>query len=252
MGYVDAAIGIKTGVNFGGCKNRVGSFTPPLATVLDRRFLKTLPERHLLNGIGEIVKLALVRDAALFELLESEGSSAIEDRFQTRGAGILRRAVSGMLEELEPNLFEEQLDRFVDFGHTFSPALEMCDGVDLLHGEAVAIDAGFSVMLAQQRMMLSWAAADRILSSIVRLGLPVTHPFLHPDLLWKSLQERMLHRDRLQRVPLTVAIGRAVFVNDISIAEVSRALAALTDWSAERLPSCRPLPAPVVAAESVA
>ena len=75
MGLVDAAIGIKTAVNFDKNKNRIGSFEAPFAAILDRTFLATLPMRHILNGVGEIMKLALIRDAKLFELLESEGKA---------------------------------------------------------------------------------------------------------------------------------------------------------------------------------
>src|SRR5207244_12850133 len=127
MGLVDAAIGIKTAVNFEHGKNRIGSFEPPFAAILDRSWLSTLPMRHVLNGVGEIMKLALIRDARLFELLELEGRAAIDDRFQSKGHEIIRGAIGGMLEELEPNLWEENLERATDYGHTFSPVLEMKD-----------------------------------------------------------------------------------------------------------------------------
>ncbi|EQD62990.1 3-dehydroquinate synthase, partial [mine drainage metagenome] len=59
MGYVDASVGIKTGINFNGHKNRLGSFEPPLRVFLDKELLKTLPHRHILNGVCEIIKLAI-------------------------------------------------------------------------------------------------------------------------------------------------------------------------------------------------
>ena len=66
MGYVDASIGIKTGINFNGNKNRLGSFDPPEKVFLDKSFLKTLPKRHILNGVCEIIKLAIIKDAEFF------------------------------------------------------------------------------------------------------------------------------------------------------------------------------------------
>src|ERR1051325_3800361 len=90
MGYVDASVGVKTGVNFNGHKNRLGSFEPPKKVFLDRNFLKTLPRRHLLNGVCEIIKLAVIKDLELFELLETYGTACIESRFQNdAGASIL-------------------------------------------------------------------------------------------------------------------------------------------------------------------
>ena len=71
MGYVDASIGIKTGINFNGHKNRLGSFEPPRQVLLDKTFLKTLPRRHLLNGVCEIIKLAIIKDARCFANLNN-------------------------------------------------------------------------------------------------------------------------------------------------------------------------------------
>src|SRR5215207_258830 len=69
MGYIDASVGVKTGINFNNHKNRLGSFEPPKKVFLDRNFLKTLPRRHLLNGMCEMIKLAVIKDSMLFQLL---------------------------------------------------------------------------------------------------------------------------------------------------------------------------------------
>ncbi|MFO0591491.1 MAG: sedoheptulose 7-phosphate cyclase [Polyangiaceae bacterium] len=224
MGYVDAAIGIKTAVNFDSNKNRIGTFAEPFAVILDRAFLKTLPMRHILNGVGEIAKMALIRDNDLFELLESQGRHAVTNRFQNSGEEILRRAIHGMLEELEPNLFEDNLERAVDYGHTFSPLLEMRDIDNLLHGEAVAIDCAFSVVLSQLRGLISSFTANRVLAMMHNVGLPIYHPELDAEMCWHSLEERTNHRGGLQRVPLINAIGRVQFANDITRAELERAV----------------------------
>ena len=55
---------------------------------------------------------------------------------------VLYLAIHTMLEELAPNLWEDSLERLVDFGHVFSMELEMAvlHTDKLYHGEAVAID----------------------------------------------------------------------------------------------------------------
>lgn len=226
MAYVDAAIGIKTGLNFGSGKNRIGSFAPPHACVLDRRFLATLPRRHLVNGVGEIFKLALIKDRELFTLLEREGVAAIDDRFQQRGEQLLRRSITGMLDELRDNLYEDDLERRVDYGHTFSTALEMA-APDLLHGEAVAIDCVLAAVLAERRGLLTRPALERILRLARALGLDTDHPRLDAELAWGAVVERTAHRDGRQRLPLPRGIGDAVFVNDVTPGEVEAGLASL-------------------------
>src|SRR5262249_55497766 len=157
MGLIDAGIGIKTGVNFDRHKNRIGTYFAPRRAYLDTHFLRSLDERHVANGIAEIIKMAIVKDARLFELLEENISSVVEDRFCGKEAyrEILVRATTGMLQELAGNLWEHVLERIVDYGHTFSPTLEMAALPELLHGEAVAIDMALSLVLAVQRDLIT-------------------------------------------------------------------------------------------------
>ncbi len=231
MGYVDASVGIKTGINFNEHKNRVGSFEPPQKVFLDRTFLKTLPKRHILNGVCEILKLAVIKDVALFELLESHGSDSVQSNFQDDiGGTILDSAIGGMLEELQPNLFEDNLDRKVDFGHTFSYGLETHRDSQLLHGEAVLIDIVLSALLARARNLLSKKELSRIFNLIANLGVVLSADHIDPALLWESIQERTYHRNGLQRVPLPDGLGNCVFVNDVSFEEVQSACIMLENW----------------------
>lgn len=232
MGYIDASVGIKTGINFNNHKNRLGSFEPPKKVLLDRAFLKTLPKRHILNGVCEIIKLAIIKDAALFEMLEAHGAECVEAKFQDEiGASILDQAVGGMIEELEPNLFEDDLARKVDFGHTFSYGLETHHDAHLLHGEAVLIDIVISLFLANARNLLPENELNRALSLISRLGIVINSDIIEASLLWETLEERTYHRNGLQRVPLPNGIGSCIFVNDIKFEEIQSACTILKDWT---------------------
>jgi 3-dehydroquinate synthetase len=230
MGYVDASIGVKAGINFNGNKNRLGGFVPPVKVLLDRSFLKTLPKRHILNGVCEIIKLAIIKDAGLFSLLEASGAPSVEAKFQDEaGAVILDRSISGMLDELQPNLLEEELARKIDFGHTFSYGLETRYGASLFHGEAVLLDVALSTLIAGERRLLSATDVERIFHLMASLGLVPDPSNLDANILWQSLQERVYHRNGLQRVPLPSGIGGCVFVNDVSLDEIQLAVKAMED-----------------------
>ncbi|GAB0497058.1 hypothetical protein MMPV_008381 [Pyropia vietnamensis] len=89
LALVDASVGVKTGVDWtdpvhGGLKNRMGAFYPPLAAFLDVGFVATQDERNVINGLGEVMKLALVRSSKLFDLLETHGRALIDSRFGGR------------------------------------------------------------------------------------------------------------------------------------------------------------------------
>ncbi|MYS89712.1 3-dehydroquinate synthase [Streptomyces chartreusis NRRL 3882] len=237
IGMVDAAIGAKTGVNFRRHKNRLGTYHPSAVTLIDREFLRTLTPRHLRNGIAEILKMALVKDAALFEHLEAHGPRLVDERMQSAGSSdgagvaeeVVARAIGGMLEELQPNLWEHELQRLVDFGHSFSPAIEMTALPELLHGEAVCIDMAFSAVLAHRRRLLDRGDLTRILRVMDRLELPAWHPVCTPELMAGGLADTVKHRDGKQLLPLPDGIGRVRFVNDVSRTEVDAALDMLVD-----------------------
>lgn len=234
MGYVDAAIGIKCGINFNNQKNRVGSFEPPLKVLLDPTFLKTLSDRHILNGVGEIIKLAIIRDAGLFKQLEKMGNSCIQKKFQGDDCqGILDQSINIMIDELAPNLYEENLSRSVDFGHTFSLAYEMEANCDLLHGEAVVIDIVLSLFLAKIKGILSSDNLNRMLNLIRVFNYNFSQVFLESDILWNSILERQRHRNGLQRIPLPHAVGEHVFVNDVTFHELDNANVFLENWMYE-------------------
>jgi 3-dehydroquinate synthetase len=235
LGQVDVSASAKTGINHRGYRNRLGTYSPPPRTLIDLGFLGTLPQRQLRNGIGEIFKMALVRDLRLFELLEEYGGALIESRFQDgtgekNGAGdgvareVIGRSISGMVEELEPNLWEKNLQRPADYGHSFSPLVEMRALPELLHGEAVAMDCAFSAVLATGRGLLRDADRNRIVGAARRLGLRTSHPlFCDPDLLTEALADTTRHRNGQQNLPMLTGIGGICFLNDITASEIKEA-----------------------------
>lgn len=244
IGLVDAGVGVKTGVNYSTGKNRLGTYAPATATFLDRSFLRSLDLRHISNGLAEILKMALIRSEKLFDLLESHGPAVRADRFQGTSGDLARAAdaiiaesIHLMLEELQPNLWESSLERCVDYGHTFSPTVEMHALPELLHGEAVVIDMALTTALSTLRGDVSEAQADRIFSVIRALGLPLWNDVLDDtSLLEHALQDTVRHRDGQQRLPLPLGIGRHRFVNDVTPAELREAARLLHGRAADLSP----------------
>lgn len=235
MGYVDASVGAKSGVNFAGKKNKLGCYLPPALALLDRSFLVSLDARQLSNGAAEIMKMAMVKDPELLSLLERHGPALIEHRFQTvpgvkdGGAApsrVLYLAIHTMLEELAPNLWEDSLERLVDFGHVFSMELEMAalHTDKLYHGEAVAVDMAFSAVLAYVRGQISAEYRDRLLATMRGIGLPVYHPGFDEPMVEEALYERVKFSSG-QKIPLPTAEGEARLFNDISMDQCREALA---------------------------
>ncbi|KAJ4918588.1 hypothetical protein JOQ06_022113 [Pogonophryne albipinna] len=220
LSYIDASVGAKTGVNFANCKNKLGAYIPPAAAFLDLSFIQTVPRRQISNGLAEMLKMALMKHRGLFELLETHGRMLLDTKFQADNrvygrncmqvaSQATRIAIVTMLEELAPNLWEDDLNRLVDFGHLISPALEMKVLPSLLHGEA--------------RGLLTEEEKHRIINCMVGLELPVWHEAFTMELIQKSLQDRLKHSGGLVRMPLPVALGEAEISNDTSCEILHRA-----------------------------
>lgn len=231
VGQIDAGIGIKGGVNFYGKKSFLGCFHPPETVLIDPLFLRSLPIDSLRCGLAEILKIALVRDAALFDLVEAHASSFLASGFtKPRAAArtVLWRAADGMLQELAANAYENQsYQRLVDFGHTLSPLLEAVTQFTLPHGQAVAIDMALSAVLSSELGWMRPAVRERILSVIVAAGLPIFSAHLTPALCRKALREASRHRGGAPNLVLPVAVGNATFLeraDDLPPATLERAI----------------------------
>jgi 3-dehydroquinate synthase len=224
---IDAAIGVKTAVNYQGRKSAIGTYYPPAGVLVDPSFLTTLSRRELASGLAEAIKIAVVADAELFELLETRSATIGDAVDGTNARELIAGCITALLPELADNLWETQLERLADFGHTFSPALEMAAAGRLLHGEAVALDMALSIELAEGRGYIDGDTGARVRGLLSDAGLPLLDDLMTEERLWRGLGETTRHRGGLQRLPLPVAIGSAAFVSDIGREELGRALARL-------------------------
>jgi 3-dehydroquinate synthase len=226
LAIVDASVGVKVAANHFGRRNRIGAYYPPIATLLDKKFIATQDERNIVNGIAEIFKLAVIKDKELFELLEASAEQLITEKFQFGAVPVrvINSAITGMIEELAPNLWERKLDRCVDFGHSFSPIIEMQNMDTLQHGEAVVLDCLLSSCLANVRGYIDTETLERIFKTAHSLKLPVFHKdFCKIDLLKKSLSDTMKHRNSNQYLPVPVGIGNYKILNDVTDDEIKKA-----------------------------
>lgn len=216
IGQIDAGIGIKGGVNEGRAKNYLGCFHPPAAVLVDPAFLQTLPAEHLRYGLAEVIKIALVGCRQLFDTVADWGPALVESGF-ARPADVaqevIARAIELMLDELRPNLFEDQNNRrAVDLGHTFSPLIEGATDFALHHGAAVAIDLALSAGIASGLGYCSRAERDAIHETLSASGLPIHHPCLTPELCWRAMEKATAHRRGAANLVVPAGIGQVTFV----------------------------------------
>jgi 3-dehydroquinate synthetase len=234
IGLIDASVAIKVAVNHGKLKNRLGAFHPSQKVILDFSFLRTLPVDQVRNGMAELIKIAVVGNLDIFELLEANGEGLLQTRFgHLDGTAELRQAadritydaIDTMLRLEVPNLHELDLDRVIAYGHTWSPTLELVPEVPMFHGHAVNIDMAFSATMAAHRGYITTDDRDRILGLMSRVGLALDSPYLTPELLRRGTEAIIQTRGGLLRAAVPHPIGTCLFVNDLTAAELDEVLA---------------------------
>jgi 3-dehydroquinate synthase len=147
LAMVDASIGGKTAVDFGGVKNSIGHFYPAALTVIEPAFLDTLPQDEMLNGRMEMVKTAAVTDSDLYaQLLADSGVGDVGRRQVVDVARIKVRVV-----KVDP--YDHSIRRILNFGHTFGHAIEVYSG--LPHGLAVGVGMLVAMYLSVKKIGLA-------------------------------------------------------------------------------------------------
>lgn len=220
LAIVDASVGVKVAANHLERRNRIGAYYPPIATFLDKKFIKTQNDRDIINGIAEIFKLAVIKSEELFVLLEENYEQLINEKFQFGAVPVrvINLAITGMIEELAPNLWEKKLDRCVDFGHSFGPLIEMQNLPNLYHGEAVVLDCLYSSCIAEVRGYITMDQLRRIFKCAKNLKLPTWHEdFSRVRLLESALQDTMKHRNGNQYLPVPIGIGQYTMLNNVTV-----------------------------------
>ena len=161
LSMVDAAVGGKTGINFAGLKNEIGAFRSAVDVIVDTTFLRTLDNENICSGYAEMLKHALLHNAAMW-------AEHLEQDLQHPDYEALARLVQQSIEVKErivgEDPHEKGLRKALNLGHTFGHAFEslaLSQGRPVLHGYAVA-----------------WGIVCELYLSSVLLGFPSAH--FHP------------------------------------------------------------------------
>lgn len=141
LSMVDASVGGKTGVDYGGFKNQIGVFCNSVGVVREHLFLSSLPRREVLSGMAEMLKCGFVADGQLLNVDESNFISYIE-----RSVAVKENVVS-------EDPLEQGHRRILNFGHTVGHAVEshfLQSCHPLLHGEAVAVGMWCALWMSER------------------------------------------------------------------------------------------------------
>lgn len=138
LAMVDASVGGKTGINFGGLKNEIGVFSDSRFVIINTQFLDTLDHDNICSGYAEMLKHGLISDERTWaELVTFDLENPDLSQLQRMVADSIK--VKERIVETDPH--EHGIRKALNLGHTMGHAFEsfaMRRGTPILHGYAVA------------------------------------------------------------------------------------------------------------------
>ena len=189
LGVVDAATGGKTGINFKGLKNEIGTFATAEKVLIDTRFFKTLDFKNRLSGYAEMVKHSLIADSIL---LEQTLNYDLDSFDMTRLATLLKQNLQIKENIVEVDLHESGLRKALNFGHTVGHAFESLSyemGNPMLHGFAVM----WGIIAELYLSLIKLKFDKKIVSQILAFAKEYYGAFPYTCKQYDRLYELMLH-----------------------------------------------------------
>jgi shikimate kinase/3-dehydroquinate synthase len=221
LGMVDAAIGGKTGIDFGAGKNVLGAFHQPLAVCANVARTRTEPRRSFVSGLAEVVKSALVGDASLLSDLERDADAILAGEVEPLRRAV-RAAAAVKASVVSRDEHEAGLRAILNLGHTLGHALESAGGFGRwFHGEAVSMGtvAALRVGVALGRTPAELPA--RVEALLARLALPVRLDRGEVEMSLPLLALDKKRSDDAVRFVFVEAPGKAGYTR-ISLSELGR------------------------------
>lgn len=220
----DSGIGVKNGINAFGKKNFVGSFAVPYAVINDDSFLTTLDIRDWRSGISEAIKVALIKDYAFFEWIETN-VNLLNSRDKKVMNELIYRCANLHMDHIKNSgdAFELGSSRPLDFGHWSAHKLEQLSNYEIRHGEAVAVGIAIDTAYSYLKGHLSEAETTRVLDCIVDLGFIISYKEVNESII-KGLDEFREHLGGRLTIMLLESLGKGFEVNDMDAEIVMKSI----------------------------
>ncbi|MFL9844048.1 3-dehydroquinate synthase [Flavobacterium rhizosphaerae] len=155
LAMVDASVGGKTGIDLGVLKNQVGIIINPVAVLIDKEYLNTLPANQMRSGLAEMLKHGLIADTEYWWKLNNLNDLTTEDLEDLIYTSV---TIKNNIVLQDPT--EKGIRKTLNFGHTIGHAVESyclanINKETLLHGEAIAVGMVTEAYLSKELSLLS-------------------------------------------------------------------------------------------------
>lgn len=215
LSQTDASVGGKTGVNFNGYKNIVGSFNYPEKVIIDVSVLKTLSKQEFSNGLAEVIKHGVIADFEYFKFIENNIDKIMEFDKELLSE-VVYRSIKIKNNIVLKDEKESGIRKILNFGHTFAHAIEK-EG-NITHGQAVSVGMIMACELSEKYGHLEIGVKERLSNLLEKAGLPTQSEIEAKTILKNLLHDKKSKGDSIDFV-LLKEIGEA-FIKNIKKSEI--------------------------------
>ena len=221
LSQVDSSVGGKTGIDFCGNKNLIGSFYQPDLVYINTNTLKTLPHREFSSGIAEVIKYGLIYDREYYSYIIQNKEDIKRLKVVTL-QHIIKRACQIKAEIVAEDERETGKREILNFGHTFGHAIESLCNFSVLHGEAIAV--GFMAALQLSRTSEEDMADIKHLLEFFRLPVSIKIENVASHVVYNQMHLDKKSKDGRITLILLKEIGHAFSDNSIQEQDILRAI----------------------------
>jgi 3-dehydroquinate synthase len=221
LSQVDASVGGKLGIDFDHYKNHIGVFQEPEAVIICFDFLKTLDSKELRSGFAEVIKHALIADAAAWHTIKTQ--SLADQQWNE----VIPHSVNIKYKITTEDPTEQGLRKVLNFGHTLGHAVEsyfLEKGNRILHGEAIAIGMIMEAYLSFEKKFISLEELKEIENYLLKIYDKISIPEESiDDIIALTLQDKK-NEQGLVLFSLLEKIGKANWNQPINAELMKKAI----------------------------
>jgi 3-dehydroquinate synthase len=217
LAMIDASIGGKTGVNFGGFKNHIGSFSNAHSILIYPHFLDSLPLNHVRSGLAEILKIGLISNSMLYyDILKTHDNQSIS-------SDLIKLSIIEKLKIVVQDPNESSIRKLLNFGHTIGHALESYSLAysqnPILHGEAIYLGIIAESFISTKLNLLKSNDLDQLTNFVLSVYPKSEWPDFDFDLVMNLMKEDK--KNSLSKInfslPTEIGAGKIDFFPDNSL-----------------------------------
>ena len=186
LSMVDSSVGGKTAINLDSGKNLAGVFYQPSLVYIALDFLKTLPKREILSGMGEVIKYAFLGDLV-----------TVDDIKQGITKELIYKCVSNKADIVNKDEKESGERKLLNLGHTVGHAIEKASNYFISHGECVLLGMKKAIEISKSVNGLTENNANKAMEILLLSGSKLSLSFDKDELYSYLKQDKKGQGDKV-------------------------------------------------------